>query len=28
MILNGGHGTHNGYRYINDELWIYSRHCR
>lgn len=24
LILNGGHGTHNGYRYINDELWIYS----
>ncbi len=20
----GGHGTHNGYRYINDDLWIYS----
>ena len=24
LILNGGHGTHNGYRYINDKLWIYS----
>jgi len=21
----GGHGTHNGYRYINGELWIYSQ---
>lgn len=24
LVVNGGHGTHNGYRYINDELWIYS----
>ncbi|EHT38190.1 hypothetical protein SACIG1750_2126 [Staphylococcus aureus subsp. aureus CIG1750] len=24
MIVGGGHGTHNGYRYIDDELWIYS----
>lgn len=24
LIVNGGHGTHNGYRYINDELWVYS----
>lgn len=24
LIINGGHGTHNGYRYINDALWIYS----
>ncbi|WP_165844859.1 hypothetical protein [Staphylococcus saprophyticus] len=24
LIVNGGHGTHNGYRYIGDELWIYS----
>ena len=24
LIVGGGHGTHNGYRYINDALWIYS----
>lgn len=24
QIENGGHGTHNGYRYINGKLWIYS----
>lgn len=24
MILDGEHGTHNGYRYIDDELWVYS----
>ncbi len=24
LIVGGGHGTHNGYRYIDDELWIYS----
>lgn len=24
IVKNGGHGTHNGYRYINNELWIYS----
>lgn len=23
-IVDGGHGTHNGYRYIDDTLWIYS----
>ena len=23
-VIGGGHGTHNGYRYINDQLWIYS----
>ncbi len=23
-VMGGGHGTHNGYRYINDDLWIYS----
>ncbi|OEK65335.1 hypothetical protein AST00_10450 [Staphylococcus equorum] len=23
-VIGGGHGTHNGYRYINDEIWIYS----
>lgn len=24
LVIGGGHGTHNGYRYIDDELWIYS----
>lgn len=24
MIIGGGHGTHSGFRYIEDELWIYS----
>lgn len=24
IVENGGHGTHNGYRYIDDKLWIYS----
>lgn len=24
QIEGGGHGTHNGYRYINGKLWIYS----
>ncbi|RIM88319.1 hypothetical protein BU107_05830 [Staphylococcus xylosus] len=24
FVRGGGHGTHNGYRYIDDELWIYS----
>lgn len=24
LIKNGGHGTHNGYRWIDDKLWIYS----
>ncbi|MGW7931883.1 phage baseplate protein [Staphylococcus xylosus] len=24
LVKNGGHGTHNAYRYINGELWIYS----
>lgn len=24
QIDGGGHGTHNGYRYINGKLWIYS----
>lgn len=24
FIKGGGHGTHNGYRYIDNELWIYS----
>lgn len=24
MVIGGGHGTHNAFRYINDELWIYS----
>ena len=23
-VIGGGHGTHNGYRYIGDEIWIYS----
>ena len=23
-VIGGGHGTHNGYRYINGQLWIYS----
>ncbi len=23
-VIRGGHGTHNGYRYIDGELWIYS----
>lgn len=23
-VIGGGHGTHNGYRYIGDDLWIYS----
>ncbi|WP_428971217.1 phage baseplate protein [Staphylococcus halotolerans] len=23
-VISGGHGTHNGYRYIDDEIWIYS----
>lgn len=24
LVKNGGHGTHNAYRYINGQLWIYS----
>lgn len=24
MVVGGGHGTHNAYRYIEDELWVYS----
>ncbi|WP_158177314.1 hypothetical protein [Staphylococcus aureus] len=24
LIVGGGHGTHNGYRYIDGTLWIYS----
>lgn len=24
IVENGGHGTHNGYRYIDGKLWIYS----
>ncbi|WP_103144285.1 phage baseplate protein [Staphylococcus aureus] len=24
LVKNGGHGTHNAYRYIGNELWIYS----
>ncbi|GAB5662097.1 TPA: hypothetical protein ACOF1C_002389 [Staphylococcus aureus] len=24
LVKNGGHGTHNAYRYIDGELWIYS----
>ena len=24
LVKNGGHGTHNGYRYVNGQLWIYS----
>ncbi|HDD0309285.1 TPA: hypothetical protein O9547_000577 [Staphylococcus aureus] len=24
FVKNGGHGTHNAYRYINGQLWIYS----
>lgn len=24
LVEGGGHGTHNGYRYIGDQLWIYS----
>lgn len=24
LVIDGGHGTHNAYRYINGELWIYS----
>lgn len=24
MVRNGGHGTHNAYRYIGNQLWIYS----
>lgn len=24
QITGGGHGTHNGYRWIDDKLWIYS----
>lgn len=24
LVKNGGHGTHNAYRYIKGELWIYS----
>lgn len=24
MVIGGGHGTHNAYRYIEDELWVYS----
>lgn len=23
-VVDGGHGTHNGYRWIDDKLWIYS----
>lgn len=24
LVKNGGHGTHNGYRYVDGQLWIYS----
>lgn len=24
LVKGGGHGTHNGYRYIGNQLWIYS----
>lgn len=24
LVKNGGHGTHNAYRYVGNELWVYS----